>query len=298
MAQLASKSTTEPVKLKQSSNPTKAAKPTRNIFDPWNSSATGHQRADNTLSGSTSWRDSRTAKLSEQFKDGQRGGKRQYDTVGAGSEDFSADGRLENGAWERGAKGLRKGGQSSLWESFDGAAKVTKPGSQEEAHDAKRRKLDETCTIDAPLKRGYLSTEGAGMDAALSPTKLPPNQQIFRDLVIYINGSTFPLISDHKLKRLLADHGARLSIALGRRTVTHVIIGTPNSNGGGAGGGLAGGKLQKEIATVRGKGVKFVSVEWVLESIKASKRLPEARFSCLKIAPKGQKSVLGMFGQG
>ena len=32
-----------------------------------------------------------------------------------------------------------------------------------------------------------------------------------------------------------------------------------------------------------------------LESIKAGKRLPEARFSNMSIAPKGQKSVYGMF---
>lgn len=33
----------------------------------------------------------------------------------------------------------------------------------------------------------------------------------------------------------------------------------------------------------------------VLESIKAGKRLPEARFANLSIAAKGQKSVYGMF---
>ena len=33
----------------------------------------------------------------------------------------------------------------------------------------------------------------------------------------------------------------------------------------------------------------------VLESIKAGKRLPEARFSIMTVAPKSQKSVYGMF---
>ena len=33
----------------------------------------------------------------------------------------------------------------------------------------------------------------------------------------------------------------------------------------------------------------------VLESIKAGKRLPEAQFSNMAIAPKSQKSVYGMF---
>ena len=128
------------------------------------------------------------------------------------------------------------------------------------------------------------------------PTQ-PAEKRIFNNLTVYINGSTFPLISDHKLKRLLAEHGANLSIVLGRRKVTHVILGNPNrqtGRTGGAGGGLASTKIQKEIANVRGKGVKFVSVQWVLESVRAGKRLPEARFANLKLAPKWQKSVLDM----
>ena len=57
-------------------------------FDPWNSSSTGHQRAENRLGGSTGWRQSRNTKLSHQFKSGGTGGKRISDQVGAGSEDW------------------------------------------------------------------------------------------------------------------------------------------------------------------------------------------------------------------
>jgi len=85
---------------------------------------------------------------------------------------------------------------------------------------------------------------------------------IFDGLVIYINGSTHPLVSDHKLKQLLAENGAKLSIHLGRRQVTHVILGKPSGPGVGAGGGLAGGKLEKEIKRIGGCGVKYVGVEW------------------------------------
>lgn len=102
---------------------TKAAPAVRTFFDPWNSSSTGHQRAENRLSGSTSWRASRNLKLSEQYKGGLGGGGRRVaDTVGAGSEDFGKDGRKENGGWEKGAKGLRTGGQRSLAEVW-GASK-------------------------------------------------------------------------------------------------------------------------------------------------------------------------------
>ena len=94
-------------------------------------------------------------------------------------------------------------------------------------------------------------------------SKLLP--KIFANLTIFINGSTMPLISDHKLKSLLTNHGARMSIALGRRSVTHVILGKANSGvGRGAGGGLAGSKIEKEILRRggSGNGIRYVNVEW------------------------------------
>lgn len=87
---------------------------------------------------------------------------------------------------------------------------------------------------------------------------------IFTGITVLINGSTYPLVSDHKLKYLLIQHGARVAISLGRKKVTHVILGRENGSvsGKGVGGGLAGGKIEKEIRRVGGKGVKFVGVEW------------------------------------
>jgi hypothetical protein len=57
-------------------------------FDAWNSSSTGHQRAENRLGGSTGWRQSRASRLSYQFKSGETGGPRISDQVGAGSENW------------------------------------------------------------------------------------------------------------------------------------------------------------------------------------------------------------------
>lgn len=106
----------------------------RTFFDPWNSSSTGHQRAENRLSGSTSWRQSRSLKLAEQYKGGLGGGKRVADTADAGSEDFGQDGRLANGGWEKGAKGLRTGGQKSLAEVWgkSKASTAARKSSQED----------------------------------------------------------------------------------------------------------------------------------------------------------------------
>ena len=245
----------------------RAASPHRPAFDPWNSSSTGHQRAENRLSGSPSWRESRTLKLREQFLSGGRGGKRMYDTVGAGSRQFGQDGRKENGGWDErsvaGARGkARAEGCGDLRGWLGGVGKVgilRKEGKGEvEGEEA-------ICALGRGELFGGGMVTDCGVESSMSATRAASDAKkpIFANLTIFINGSTAPLVSDHKLKFMLAEHGARVSIALGRRSVTHVILGVPNGGVGmGAGGGLSGSKIEKELRTVRGKGVKFVSVDW------------------------------------
>lgn len=258
-----------------------APEPSRRTFDPWNSSSTGHQRAENRLAGSTSWRASRTLKLRHQFCAGEGGGQRIFDTVGAGSKDFGLDGRKENGGWEKGAPGLRQKG----WRD---AGLMLSQGSRAELEMQARGKAE-------TKPEGTLADEIPN-EPDKPEEKAKEKKGIFSGLCIYINGSTAPAIGDYKLKHLLAEHGAHISIALGRRTVTHVIVGRPNDGkGAGAGGGLAGSKIQKEISRTRGKGIKFVSVEWVVESVKAGRRLAEARFPGVSVAPCRVGSVYGMF---
>ena len=184
-----------------------------------------------------------------------------YDTVGAGSRDFGRDGRKENGGWEKGAKGLRRGdGDLTTW--MTGVEKKTAGLVTGE----KLLNVGEWGKEEAICKLLQTPLDLETSDNQENEMSKPPEKQkqIFQNLTIYINGSTAPLVSDHKLKYLLAEHGARISIGLGRRSVTHVILGTPNGNSGskGAGGGLAGGKIQKEIRRVGGCGVKYVGVEW------------------------------------
>ncbi|KAI4219578.1 MAG: hypothetical protein L6R36_008226 [Xanthoria steineri] len=283
-----------------------AAEPRRKIFDPWNSSSTGHQRAENRLAGSTSWRVSRTTKLASQFKAGATGGKRLYDTVGAGSENFGKDGRKENGAWQKGAVGLRENGWQDLRGLLGKSEKETSTGGEANDREGKRRKLSDGQASETPSKGSLSKITDRKADADEAQTKptsdpLSESKGIFDGLCIFINGSTAPLIGDHRLKQLLAENGARVSIALGRRSVTHVILGTPNGaglgGGRGAGGGLAASKIQKEIMRVGGKGLKYVGVEWILESLKAGRRLSEAQFSNITLAAKGQKSVYNMFSK-
>ncbi|KAI4248607.1 MAG: hypothetical protein LQ352_005888 [Teloschistes flavicans] len=271
-----------------------AAQPRRTIFDPWNSSSTGHQRAENRLSGSTSWRVSRTMKLASQFKAGASGGKRLYDTVGAGSEHFGKDGRKDNGGWEKGAPGLREKG----WQDVRGLLhKANDDGVV--STDAVSEKGPKRQRISPEEPASKSREEEEEVDAEPPPPGSKADKKIFDGLCVFINGSTAPMVGDHRLKQILAENGAQVSIALGRRSVTHVVLGTPNGSARvkGAGGGLAATKIQKEIQRVGGKGVKYVGVEWVLESLKVGKRLPEARFSNITLAAKGQKSVYVMFSK-
>ena len=258
-----------------------AAAPIRKTFDPWNSSSTGHQRAENRLGGSTSWRQSRTTKLGNQFASGSGGGKRMFDTVGAGSKNFGRDGRKENGSWEQGARGLREKG----WRDV---GLMISQGSQAERNVQKQEQ--EISKDEFPETKLDIAEEKENRE--IKPKR---SKQLFQDLSFYINGSTAPMISDHKLKQLLAKNGGRVSLGLARRSVTHVIIGKPNGKLGGAGGGLSGTKIEKEIQRVRGCGIKFVGVEWVLESLKVGKRQPEHAFEGIRIAPPGVGSVVGMF---
>lgn len=303
--------------------PSKAPPPARPAiekFDPWNSSATGHQRADNRLSGSTSWRESRSLKLRQQYGSGAGGGKRVSDIVGAGSLDFGRDGRTANGDWVRGAPGLRKGGQQSILESMNGATiekNVERPAKRvkrEGPSDAQPTAVTNPFTpfrkADGTIRETSWTSHESSPSHLLTPlvenhsspsapvedeetVQLPP-PNLFKNLVLYVNGSCGPDISDHKLKQLWVEHGGNTSISLARRAVTHVVLGRPRSSGG-SGGGLAGSKIEKEISKKRGAAVKFVTADWVTESIKAGTRLPESKFSALRLAPKGVNSVASAF---
>lgn len=281
----------------------KVPQPTRVCFDPFNSSATGHQRAENRLSGSTSWRDSREHKLGHQFKDRNGGGGQKHlsDLMGAGSANFGKDGRKENSNWEAGAPGLKEKG----WQDIRGIFTSRRKRPSESIEDdvvAKRRRPSSECK---PPEDGAGEAVSAA-DQVLESTLLDGDStvwngqkgnespQIFRGLTMYLNGSTMPLVSDHRLKQLWVQHGGDASIVLGRRTVTHVILGEK-----GAGGGLAATKIQKENTTVRGKGIKYVSARWVLDSIEKGIRQPESRYAAPdvknRLGGSGQASVATLF---
>ncbi|POS74018.1 hypothetical protein DHEL01_v207594 [Diaporthe helianthi] len=295
----------------------KAAEPKhgRN-FDPWNSVALGHQRAE--TRGPQGWRENRTWKLQNQLEAGHSGGERLSDRVGAGSDDYDEQRHvlIPKEVRARAASSvvdmLRKPGTMNQGSGSGSSSSSSRLASRSpEKQDPKKEvtggdRNDEDTSMTAeevmpPTSAQQQDDEGEDAEASSAKTTrgqaTTTSRKIFDGLVIYVNGSTHPHISDHKLKHLLAQNGARMSIHLGRRHVTHVILGKPSAPNTGAGGGLAGGKLEREIRRVGGCGVKYVGVEWVLESVKAGRRLPEARFTNLKIAPRKQPSVYGAFSK-
>lgn len=249
----------------------KAAEPKygRN-FDQWNSVALGHQRAE--TKGPQGWRENRTWKLQNQLTGGHSGGVRLSDPVGAGSEDSGEQrqdlipkevrARAANSVMDM----LRRPGTMS---QGSGSSRLVSKSPDEqpflEGEDEGNQVDDRRTAKEKPMASSQQQEGGEKVEASAKAdgqSSTSTSRKIFDGLVIYVNGSTHPLISDHKLKHLLAQNGARMSIHLGRRQVTHVILGKPSGPNSGAGGGLAGGKLEKEIRRVGGCGVKYVGVEW------------------------------------
>ncbi|EAW18406.1 uncharacterized protein NFIA_083580 [Aspergillus fischeri NRRL 181] len=277
------------------------------IFDTWNSASTGHQRAENPYSNTTSWRETRQAKLAIQFasSSGDCAGDTGPPTTQTNSE--SRTGR-EEGEWKwlSAAEATRNQlGCRDIRTMMGGSKKrASTSASTIDEDDAGKCKKAKTET-EKETEREILCQTSP--ELATKPENKPQvedkdkdkdgGRKILKGTSIYINGSTMPHISDHRLKSLLVSHGAEIAISLSRKTVTHVIIGKPNggpAGHSGAGGGLAAGKLQREISRGGWRGVKVVGVEWALESIKAGKRLSEGPFA-MDLAPGGQRSVMGMF---
>ncbi|KAJ5617433.1 hypothetical protein N7537_002547, partial [Penicillium hordei] len=171
------------------------------------------------------------------------------------------------------------------------------------ARDVTEQDMEQDMETEKEKEKSQIKDESQHDSRSGTTLDLKSTSSIFAGVSIFINGSTLPRISEYKLKHLLASNGAKTSIYMARKTVTHVLVGQPNTRTGsgsgttvsGAGGGLAASKLQQEIARGGWKGVKVVSVDWALESIKAGRRLAESRFPGMHVAAKGQRSVAGMF---
>ncbi|GES66165.1 BRCA1 C Terminus (BRCT)-domain-containing protein [Aspergillus terreus] len=231
------------------------------IFDPWNSASSGHQHARSPGTNNPHWQHVREQRLADQFRPHTKASSR------------------EQGEWVWTHEDQpRIPGQRDIRSMF----KVNKGEST----------LPQTDSKPTPEPRPQLQSQTPSLKPSKRPEPVSQAQakQIFQGTTVYLNAPSHPLLSDHKLKHLLVTHGAAISLALTRR-VTHVLVGKPNAGAGkGCGGGLAAGKLQREIARAGSRAVKVVFVDWVVESVKAEKRLAESRFA-MHVAAQGQKAL-------
>ncbi|KAL4785189.1 hypothetical protein BJX76DRAFT_356360 [Aspergillus varians] len=296
------------------------------IFDPWHTAASGHQRAETTPG--TAWQRSREMVLAHQLRTGDstiwssldKDMQRAYEEVELGwvsrrdakgqdpkQRDIRRMMRVQKADSTSTLNGKKEAGMSV----GTGIGVVTAKGEgaipTSTSPDLAPGPISGPTPTPAPTcaptpeeaTPGAFSGDNNMLPASYEhiseqpriKTDMATESTILWGTTVYVNGRTAPLVSDHKLKRLLVAHGATLALSMSRR-VTHVIIGKPNSGPGrgGAGGGLAAGKIQKEIQRGGCRGVRVVGVDWVLESVNSGKRLPETRFA---VNLSNQRSVLG-----
>ncbi|KAE8308207.1 hypothetical protein BDV41DRAFT_568447 [Aspergillus transmontanensis] len=259
-------------------------------FDPWNSCATGHQRADS--STGTAWRRTREEKLARQFNSA-------WGDCTDSPGGVTSLRKEEKGEWVR-AHTNNRGETRDLGQRdirsmmrFGKRSRDVSDAGKDRDSSERKLKVSKVAGLGVDASMGSLDDLLPTSSSLSAEVKDVP--QVFKGVTVYINSTYHPGVSDHYLKRLLTMHGAAVSLSLSRK-VSHVIVAKPNAGPGmGFGGGLAASKLQKEISRGGWKGIKVVFVEWALESIEAGKRLSEARFA-MEIMPKGQRSVLTFTG--
>jgi hypothetical protein len=237
------------------------ALPQKSVFDPWNLNSRGHQEADGSGPSGIAWKKNREQRLGIQLSGNDLMRKKNLD-----------------------------GSQQSI--------------------------LDCWSTKSNPAGIGAQNVEPTEFTEKQS--NVEQRSSLFAGLVFYVNGSTYPHIGDHHLKSLISRHGGSMTLGLERKRVTHVILtpkistalGAPSQHGfspktqsdvppqfRSAGGGLAAGKLQKQIKVTRGPslGIHFISPAWITESVKAGRRLPESGFSDWRMASEKQANILDKF---
>ncbi|PHH82784.1 hypothetical protein CDD82_4858 [Ophiocordyceps australis] len=257
-------------------------------FDVWTMSSTGHQQSDSRPG--TGWRDARDRALNRQF--GAVGGVSAAARHGEGPKAAVSVAQMLRrpglmAKHEAARQAMAKEGRIGAENKDETTSPTERVGTDREQDEPQ----------DKPRPRESIAAENKDDEHKSETSRLQVQEptRILAGVVAYINGCTNPHISDYRLRLLLAQHGAHSALHLARRRVTHVILGQPAAPSAGAGGGLAAAKLQREIRRSSGSAVKYVGVEWVLESIKAGKRLPEARFAIVPTGGARQPSVYQLY---
>ncbi|KAJ3363667.1 hypothetical protein GGF32_003703 [Allomyces javanicus] len=164
---------------------------------------------------------------------------------------------------------------SHVYQAIGGGHQVNEGGNRHQTDywAARQAKLDEQIKEHRDrLERATAETERdsevGGSAAGRARSK------IFAGLVFSINGYTGPDVGDLKLRRLIVEHGGHLRFHFAVSRTTHVIATS-----------LAGSKSHQALTTRRtssrsavNRACVFVTPTWILDSIAAGRRLPEADY--------------------
>lgn len=168
------------------------------IFDAWNSSSTGHQRADDRDSSkSCTWRDIRTDKLERQFRDGHCDDSSGLSMAFDGTCGSSPETKKGEWKWVSDAEAKREKLGVKDIRSFMGIGKRKaaefgngKAEEKEEKEKEKKVKVDsEAFTCAATSTASSTSFPNTG---TAERTNLPKKPTLFAGTTVYINGSTLP----------------------------------------------------------------------------------------------------------
>ena len=78
-----------------------------------------------------------------------------------------------------------------------------------------------------------------------------------------------------------------------------MVVGHRGVVGAGAGGGLAAGKVQKEIAAKKPGtcALKYVNVQWAMESLREGKKISETAFRVVETKEGAQGGIMTLLSK-
>ncbi|KNC97043.1 uncharacterized protein SPPG_07441 [Spizellomyces punctatus DAOM BR117] len=156
------------------------------------------------------------------------------------------------------------------------AAKDVKPATSSSAH--------KTPEFGGPFKidhyqnptAGHQVNNGGGVQRYMAARQYKLSQQkpssvssIFDGVHVYVNGYVGSM-DDLEFRKLIQSHGGTIALTLALRTVTHMVCTS-----------LCASKTQKLLSARRAT-VKVVHPDWIIQSVKSGKRLPESSFGVIK----------------
>ncbi|KNE55946.1 hypothetical protein AMAG_01798 [Allomyces macrogynus ATCC 38327] len=175
-----------------------------------------------------------------------------------------------------------------VYQALGGHHQVNEGGNRHQTNywAARQAKLDEQIKEHRDRVDSAAATASDVADRGGSCTGRA-RSKIFAGLVFSIDGYTGPDVGDLKLRRLIVEHGGHLRVHFAVSRTTHVVATS-----------LAGSKMHQALTTRRtssrstvNRACVFVMPTWVLDSIAAGRRLPEADYLVVRDLTLGRATA-------